>query len=318
MGWFPEKVVGREMVGTGGGKVDQAFIAHVHGAPALGAIAAVCAAFASTTVAISATCAVKAASAITDILTIAIPSSIGAAGNALKVLLTTAAGDTLAVTKTDGTGTINISLAATTATKNTASLIQAAIRSLTTVGGVSVAAVTCAAGGNWDTAAIATGESGSKAFTGGQTEAANVLTSGITSPAMCRNVTATAGGTAGDIKAVQVIVEGTNAAGKAISETLPVFTENTAGTVVGNKAFKTVTKITIPAHDGTGATTSVGTGAKLGLYHTLAHDTVLKAAHNNVAEAVSVLATSASAVEANTAIMTSALDGAAVDIYYMA
>jgi hypothetical protein len=69
-----------------------------------------------------------------------------------------------------------------------------------------------------------------------------VITEGFTQPSVPRNITATAGGTAGDIKAIQVIVEGTNYADEVITETLPAFTENTAGSVVGSKAFKTITK----------------------------------------------------------------------------
>ena len=91
------------------------------------------------------------------------------------------------------------------------------------------------------------------------------ITTEITDPAVPRNISATVGGTGGDIKAIQVIVEGTNFLDAAISETLPVFTVDTGGSVVGSKAFKTVTKITIPAHDGTGATTAIGWGDKLGL-----------------------------------------------------
>jgi hypothetical protein len=115
--------------------------------------------------AVAASAVVKAASAPTDTLTIA--AAAGSPGNQLSVLLTTAADDTLAVTKTDGTKTINIALAKTTATKNTATLIQAAVRALGTVGGISVAAATCTAAGNWNTAAVATGEAGAVKFTDG-------------------------------------------------------------------------------------------------------------------------------------------------------
>lgn len=101
---------------------------------------------------------------------------------------------------------------------------------------------------------------------------AQEITTGLTSPAVPRNITATAGGTAADIKTVQVVVEGTNYADEAITETLPAFTENTAGTVQGSLAFKTVTKATIPAHDGTGATTAVGWGNKFGLPYLLDAD----------------------------------------------
>lgn len=147
--------------------------------------------------------------------------------------------------------------------------------------------------------------------------AEQVITSSITNPPTPRNVTATAGGTAAHIKAIQVIVAGTNAEGAAISETLPAFTVDTAGTVVGSKAFATVTSITIPAHDGTGATTAVGLGAKLGLGERLSLDTVVAAHLNGVREATRpTVAVSSSALESNTVTLNSALAGTAVVVDY--
>jgi hypothetical protein len=144
------------------------------------------------------------------------------------------------------------------------------------------------------------------------------ITTGFSNPAVPRNITATAGGTAGDIKAVQVVVEGTNYADEEVSETLPAFTENTAGTVQGSKAFKTVTKVTIPAHDGTSATTSIGFGDKLGLPYKLAHNTVLATYLNNVKEGTApTVAVSATAIESNTIDLNSALNGSVVDAYLM-
>jgi hypothetical protein len=301
--------------------VDRAFVAHLQ-IPAASAIVAdtdgIHAAFACTTPAIAATCVVKAASAETDILTTTIPATIGAAANALSILLMTAADDALAVSKNDTTKVITIAIAKTTAANNTATLIQAAIRALSTVGDVSVASATCAAGGDWDTAAIATGETAAVAFSGGQTAANDVLTTAITNPGTPRNITATVGGTAGDIKAVQVIVAGTNYNGEIITETLPVFTVDTAGTVSGSKAFATITSITIPAHDGTGATTSIGFGEALGLPYKLAHNTVLEAYLANVKEATApTVAISATALESNTIDLYSALNGSIVDIYLL-
>lgn len=148
--------------------------------------------------------------------------------------------------------------------------------------------------------------------------AQQVITTGITQPSVPRNVTATAGGTAGDIKAIQVIVAGTNEAGEAITETLPAFTVDTAGIVTGSKAFKTITSITIPAHDGTGATTAIGFGEKLGLPHKLAHNTVLFAFLNNTKEGTPpTVAVSASALESNTVDLNSALNSQVVDVYYL-
>lgn len=144
-----------------------------------------------------------------------------------------------------------------------------------------------------------------------------VVTTGITNPAVCRNITATTAGTAGDIKAVQVTVTGTDINGAAISEDLPIFTVDTATTVTGSKAFATVTSYSVPAMDGTGATVAVGTGAKLGLPDTLSRDTIVHAFFNGVREATRpTVAFSASAAESNTMTLNSTLDGSAVIVDY--
>jgi hypothetical protein len=144
-----------------------------------------------------------------------------------------------------------------------------------------------------------------------------VVTTAITDPAVPRNVTATSAGTAGDIKATQVVVAGTNIYDEAITETLPAFTVDSATTVVGSKAFKTVTSITIPAHDGTGATTAIGVGAKVGLPVKLDRDTIVNAYLNGVREGTRpTVAFSSSAVESNTVQLSSALAGTAVIVDY--
>ena len=141
------------------------------------------------------------------------------------------------------------------------------------------------------------------------------VTTGITNPAVPRNITATSGGTANDIGAVQVVVEGTNMLGETITETLPIFTENSATTVVGSKAFATVTSITIPAHDGTGATTAIGTGAKLGLPGPRSRNMVLRAWLDDVLEGTAPTVTfDADACESNTVTLNSALDGSEVRV----
>lgn len=142
------------------------------------------------------------------------------------------------------------------------------------------------------------------------------ITTNITNPSTPKNITATAGGTATDIGAIQVIVEGTNFADEVITETLPAFTVDTAGTVSGSKAFKTITKVTIPAHDGTGATTEIGFGEVLGLPYKLEHNTVLKSYLNNTLEGTNpTVTTSETNIEDNTLKLNSSLDGTAVDIY---
>ena len=139
------------------------------------------------------------------------------------------------------------------------------------------------------------------------------ITTAITDPPTPRNITATSGGTAGDIKAIQVTINGTNEDNEVISEVLPVFTENSATTVVGSKAFKTVTSIVIPAHDGTGATTAIGLGAKLGLGFKVNQDSVVNAHLAGVRESTRpTVAVSGSAMESNTITLNSALDGSEV------
>lgn len=144
------------------------------------------------------------------------------------------------------------------------------------------------------------------------------ITSSITDPDVPRCITATAGGTAGDIGAIQVTINGTDADGATITEDLPAFTVNTAGTVTGSKAFATVTSIVIPAHDGTGATTSIGTGDKLGLGALLGRNTVIAAYLNGAKEGTApTVAVSASALSSNTVDLNSATDGneVIVDFY---
>lgn len=145
------------------------------------------------------------------------------------------------------------------------------------------------------------------------------ITPNIVNPPAPRNVTATSGGTAGDIKAVQVIVDGTNMNDEPITETLPIFTADSATTVVGAKAFKTVTSITIPAHDGNGATTAIGFGDKLGLPDLLDENTVIAAYLGGVREGTApTVVADADELEKNTVDLATALNGSAVVIVYAA
>ena len=300
---------------------DRAFLAHLQVLAedaTVADIAGVHAAKACPVLSTAAAGVVAAATAVTDILTITSTIALGTASNDLSILLTTAADDVLAVTKTDETKTINIALANTTAANNTATLIQVAVRALTTVGGIAVGAVVCSAGGNWDTAAIATGEVDAVSFSGGTT-AVDVITTAITSPNIARNITATTDGTAADIKPVQVTITGTNALDEVITETLPVFTLNTKTTVTGDKAFKTVTGISIPAHDGLAATTAIGFGEKMGLPYLLTHNTVLTTYLDNVLETTAATVTvSATVIESNTIDLSTALNSKIVDVYLIA
>ena len=143
------------------------------------------------------------------------------------------------------------------------------------------------------------------------------ISSGFTDPDVPRNITATAGGTATDIKAIQVTINGTNESGEVITEDLPAFTVNTAGTVVGSLAFKTVTSVVIPAHDGTGATTSIGHGAKLGLGVILDRDTIVNAYFGGVLEGTRpTVAFDDAEMDKNLVTLNSTLDGSEVLVDY--
>ncbi len=148
------------------------------------------------------------------------------------------------------------------------------------------------------------------------TATSSILTTEITNPSVPRNITATAAGVATDIKAIQVIVEGTNYNNEVITETLPAFTVAAAGTVIGNKAFKTITKITIPDHDGIGATTAIGFGEKIGLPYKLSHNTILATYLDNIREVTApTITTSAISLENNTIDLSSALNSKVIDAY---
>lgn len=129
-------------------------------------------------------------------------------------------------------------------------------------------------------------------------------------PDVPRVITLTSGGTADDIKAVQAVVNGTNANDEVISETMPVFTVNTATTVTGAKAFKAVTSVVVPAMDGAAAEVSVGYGPALGIPYKMAYATdVLKCYFAGAAETLAAQTVSATALESNTVTTTTALDG---------
>lgn len=143
-------------------------------------------------------------------------------------------------------------------------------------------------------------------------------TSGFTQPTCAKNVTATAGGTAGDIKAVQVVVEGLDIAGNVISETLPAFTVDTAGSVAGSKAFKTITKVTVPGMDGAGATVAIGFGEILGIPYKLPTNTCLLGSKGATKEGTApTVAVNSSVLASNTIDFNSALDGTEMHAYFI-
>ena len=158
------------------------------------------------------------------------------------------------------------------------------------------------------------------ASTNGSSSAAVTVTTGLVNPDVARNLTVTVGGTGTSVAAADIVVTGTNVEGAVISETFDVV-ENTPATLVGNKAFRTVTSVLIPQQDGAGVTVTVGTGAKIGLNHRTSSGTVFNIltdiAGVKALEAASADANSTSAIENNTVTPTTAPDAATFyTIYY--
>lgn len=140
-------------------------------------------------------------------------------------------------------------------------------------------------------------------------------TSAITNPVAPRNLVVTPGGTTADVKASSVTIYGTNIDGQTISEAF-AFAENASAATTGAKAFKTVTSIVIPAQDGAAATFAVTTGSKLGLPLKLSNNAAIKALFGTAADsALPTMAFSSTAVESNTALFATTLDGTAVKLY---
>lgn len=105
-----------------------------------------------------------------------------------------------------------------------------------------------------------------------------VVTTAITNPVVPRalRVKGNQAGVAGN-----VVIEGTNMCDEVITETIAL---NAGSAVEGNYAFKTVTKITMPARVGVGDTVSVGWNDKLGLPWMLTRNTVYAAFLDNAKE----------------------------------
>lgn len=103
-----------------------------------------------------------------------------------------------------------------------------------------------------------------------------VHTSGLTNPDVPRALSVSPDGTTDDVAAGVIEIHGTNIEGADISEEF-IFAANATDEVVGNKAFKTVTRVDIPPQDGADATFHIGTTNKLGVNHRLfASNTTVK------------------------------------------
>lgn len=137
------------------------------------------------------------------------------------------------------------------------------------------------------------------------------VTTAITNPSVPRNIIikGNAAGMTGN-----VVITGANYSGVEITETIALDGSNA---VAGTKAFKTVTKIALPAKTNTsGDNVSVGTGEVLGLPYLLNHNTVLAAYKDNAKESTApTVTTSLTAIESNTIDLNSALNSKVVDAY---
>lgn len=137
--------------------------------------------------------------------------------------------------------------------------------------------------------------------------AEKTVTEDLVNPPACRNLTVTAGGTAADIAAGDVVVYGKNIAGEDISEAF-TFAENTAATKTGAKCFKTVEKVVIPAQDGTGCTFTVGFGSKFGVPFKFKETPFALGSFNHANEAVTFTVDD-DEIEKNCVSFTSSLSG---------
>jgi hypothetical protein len=139
----------------------------------------------------------------------------------------------------------------------------------------------------------------------------------LAQPDVCRNVVITPGGTTASVPAGDITVTGTNYYGATITETFTL-TENQSTADVGTKAFCSITSVVFPIQDGAGATYDVGTGALLGLKHCMDGDHVLFATHSAAYEATRpTVAADADEVEKNTISLNTALDGSAIEAFFI-
>lgn len=142
------------------------------------------------------------------------------------------------------------------------------------------------------------------------TAAAQEIVAGITNPDVPRvvQIKGNQAGVAGN-----VVIDGVNINGEAIQDTIAA---NGANAVAGTKAFKAITKITLPALVGAGDSISVGCTDALGLPYCLPCDTVLMAALGGTKEATApTVATDANALEGNTIDLNSACNGSTVEAW---
>ena len=111
------------------------------------------------------------------------------------------------------------------------------------------------------------------------TTAVQTVSTGITNPDFPRVLSVT--GNDGNVTG-NVVITGTDIRGNAITNTIAL---SGTGTVVGTKAFKTISSVQLPVYDVAGTeTVSVGISDKLGLEMIPAYAVAISAHHNGTLE----------------------------------
>lgn len=149
--------------------------------------------------------------------------------------------------------------------------------------------------------------------------ASTTISSFSAQPDVARNIVITPGGTTANVGAGTAVVSGTNVFGKSISENFTISAAQSSAST-GSKAFKTVTSVVFPATTGASVTISVGTGSKLGMPRCLNHagEYVFSEFAGAYDSTRGTMAVNATAVESNTFIPNSSLDGSSnVDVFYV-
>ena len=136
----------------------------------------------------------------------------------------------------------------------------------------------------------------------------------VAQPPCARNLTVTvAATTAGHVKSSAIVVTGKNLAGETITESFTP-TADTPATLVGAKAFASVTSVAVPAQDGDSVTVDVGFGQLIGLPYKLDKKRVILTLNDGVVDTAPTLTISASALESNTVDFNGSLDGSVMDM----
>jgi hypothetical protein len=169
------------------------------------------------------------------------------------------------------------------------------------------------------TNALATAATRLKSGQATSSSATTVVTSFTAQPDFARVISITPGGTTADVAAGNITVAGTNIRDEVISEDVAI-AANASTAVTTTKAFKTVTSVTFPIQDGSGATYSIGITDAMGLDRCMSEAAVFDAYMDGTRETTAATVTfSASDISKNTVDPNTALDGSKdLTVAYMA